>query len=387
MEASMHNISEETSKWLSDSWDKIENKLSKVAVRSRNKLPYTAKNGVHNNMNESFYAWWTNGFWGGLMWLMYLECENNKEEYKQTALASEEMLSKIFDNYEYFDHDVGFLCHLTFGADYRITGNKNAYNKNLFASSLLASRYNIDGKFIRAWNSKSQEGVSIIDTMMNLPLLYWASEALNDTRFTRIAKSHADMTISHHIRSDGTIVHQVKHNSDTGEIIENLAGQGYKNTSCWSRGQSWAVYGMCISYIHTKEKRYLDASVKCADSFIRYASETDYLPLVDFKAPKSPVYYDSTAGACMASALLELSKYTDEIKSQEYTDAALKLLKAIDERCVNYDENVDYLVGMGTERYPIEPGYMKGVHIPIIYGDFFYVEALLKLKGNKFLIW
>lgn len=383
----MYNISEETNKWLSDRWKKTENKLSKVAVRSRNKLPYTAKDGIHDNMNESFYAWWTNGFWGGMMWLMYLGCENNKEAYKQTALASEKMLDKIFNNFEYFDHDVGFLCHLTYGADYRITGDREAYNKNLFAASVLSSRYNIDGKFIRAWNLKSQEGISIIDTMMNLPLLYWASEVLDDERFARIARSHADMTLSQHIRSDGTVFHQVKHNLDTGETIKTLAGQGYSNTSCWSRGQAWAIYGMCISYIHTKEKRYLDTAIKCADSFISYASKTEYLPLVDFEAPESPVYYDSTAGACAASALLELAKFTDEHKSKEYIDAAVKLLKAIDKKCCNYDENTDFLVDMGTERYPVKEDFMKGVHIPIIYGDFFYVEALLKLRGSKFLIW
>lgn len=383
----MYNISEETNKWLNDRWNKIENKLSKVAVRSRDKLPYTATDGVHNDMNQTYYPWWTNGFWGGLMWLMYLGCENNKEIYKQTALASEKMLSRIFDNFECFDHDAGFLCHLTFGADYRITGDKNAYNKNLFAASVLSSRYNIDGKYIRAWNNKSQEGITIIDTMMNLPLLYWASEVLDDIRFTRVAKSHADMTIYQHIRSDGTIFHQVRHDVNTGETIETLAGQGYKNTSCWSRGQAWAVYGMCISFIHTGERRYLDAAIKCADSFIDYASKTDYLPLVDFEAPQSPIFYDSTAGACVASALIELSKYTDESKSEKYMASAIKLLEAIDRNCCNYDENVDYLVGMGTERYPLKEDCMKGVHIPIIYGDFFYVEALLKLMGNKFFIW
>ena len=195
------------------------------------------------------------------------------------------------------------------------------------------------------------------------------------------------MTLSQHIRPDGTVFHQVVHDLNTGKTTETLAGQGYSAESCWSRGQAWAVYGMYISYIHTGEEKYLDAAFKCANSFINYASKTEYLPLVDFKAPQTPVYYDSTAGACVACALLELSKYASDEKAHEYTDTAIKLLKAIDEKCCNYDENTDYLVDMGTERYPTKDDYMKGVHIPIIYGDFFFVEALLKLKGIDFLIW
>ena len=198
--------------------------------------------------------------------------------------------------------------------------------------------------------------------------------------------SHADMAIRDHIRADGSVNHIVEHDTETGEVVKIHRGQGYSDTSCWSRGLAWAVYGAVISYIHTGKQEYLDAAVKTANYFIVNCAVTDYLSVVDFKAPTEPVYYDSTAGLCAACGLLELAKFVSESEARTYVDAAIKIIKATDKVFCNYSEDEDSLVGMGTERYPSE-GNMKGVHIPIIYGDFFYVEALLKLKGNDFFIW
>ena len=369
--------------WLDSTWEKVDNKLSRVAVKSRDKIPYTTKNGVHDDMSTEDIAWWTNGFWSGMMWLMY--SETGKDVYKDTALNGEKLLDGALKDFSRLHHDVGFMWHISSGANYRITGDRNAWNKNMFAAATLASRYNIDGKFIRAWNEDGQEGWTIIDCMMNIPLLYWASEQTKDDRFKKIAMSHADMALRDHIRPDGSVNHIVEHDTDTGEVLKVYGGQGYSETSCWSRGLAWAVYGSVLSYIHTKERRYLDAAVKTANYFIANCAAYDYKTPVDFKAPLEPVYYDSTAGVCTACGLLEIAKYVSEPEANMYTDAAVKILKATDENFCNYGEDEDALVLMGTERYPLNS--MKGVHIPIIYGDFFFVEALLKLKGNDFLIW
>ncbi len=382
----MYNISQENQKWLSSAYEKIANKLQKVAVRSRNKLPYTAdENGVHDNKADGNIWWWTNGFWGGMMWLMYSHTKN--EEYLKTARKSGEMVNKIFADYNRLDHDVGFLWHLTAGADFRLTGSSEAYNANMLAASCLYSRYNTDGKYIIAWNGEGNRKVSIIDCLMNLPLLYWASKEIKDNRFARVAQNHADMTLRDHIRDDGSIYHQVVHDLETGDFIKSRAGQGYSEDSCWSRGLAWAVYGMVISYIHTGDKRYLEASAKCADFFVENAPKTDWLPPADFRAPKEYFAYDSTAGACTASALLELAKHVSHSDAEKYTEAALKMLRAIEEKCANYDENTDYLVGLGSVRCPCEGVKNPETHMPIIYGDFFYVEAVLKLMGNDFFIW
>lgn len=387
----MKHITNEQQEWINSTWSKIDSKLSKVAIRSRNKLPYTADaNGVHDNRADNMNWWWTNGFWGGMMWLMYTETHN--DDYRITAEKSCEMVNEIFKDFNHIDHDAGFLWHLTSGAQHQITGSHKAYSANMLAAASLASRYNIDGKFIRAWNDGNWNGIdmtglTIIDTMMNLALLYWASEQIGDKRFAKIAMSHADMTLRDHVRPDGSVNHQVLHDIETGEFLQAFAGQGYSDTSCWSRGLAWAVYGSVISYIHTKEKRYLDAAVKTANYFIANSAPYDYLPPADFRAPKESFVYDSTAGACTACALLELSKYVSDAESAMYTDSAIRLLKAIDEKCACYDENIDYLVNLGTERCPRADIENPNAEMPIIYGDFFYVEAFLKLRGNTFFIW
>lgn len=381
----MNNLITKNEEWINSVWGKIEKKMEKVAVRSFDKLPYTTSDGVHDDRSKDDPGWWTNGFWGGMMWLMYLSTKN--DVYMSTAIRSEEKLDEVLKNFLRIDHDAGFMWHLTSGANYRITGDKKAFNTNMTVAAALASRYNIDAGYIRAWNFENTEGISIIDCMMNLPLLYWASEEIGDDRYKKIAMAHADMAIKDHIRPDGSVNHIVRHDDDTGEIIEIQAGQGYSETSCWTRGLAWAIYGSVISYVHTKEKRYLDAAIKCANFFIANVIRTDYLPPIDFRSPVEPLYYDSTAGACVASALLELAKFVSEAEAENYRDASIKMLRAIDEKCANYDENIDHLVDLGSERYPSAEFKRKVVEFPIIYADYYYIEAICKLRGLDFFMW
>lgn len=381
----MRNLSLQDRQWADEVRRRVDKKLSVVCIRSRDKLPYTTYNGVHDNLAQTRVNWWTNGFWGGMMWLMYLATSN--EDYKKTALRSEQLLDRAFENYKLLHHDVGFLWHITSGANYRITGDRAAMNKTLYAAAMLFSRYNIDGGYIRAWNGEKQAGWTIIDSMMNIPLLYWASREIGDSRFAKVAERHADMALKDHIRADGSVKHIVEHDVNTGEVVRVHTGQGYNETSCWTRGAAWAIYGMIISYIHTGKTRYLDASVKTADYFIEHCRRTDYLTVVDFDAPEEPLYYDSTAGVCAACGMIELSKYVDGEKGMKYMSAAINILKATDRRFCDYSENEDAIVKMGSERYPHNENELKGIHIPIIYGDFFFVEALFKLTEEDFMIW
>ena len=366
-------------KWIDETWYKLDEKLSKVSVRSRKKLPYTAINGVHDNKADTDIGWWTNGFWGGLNWLMYVG--TGKELYKETARASEEMLDKVFCIPNRLDHDAGFIWHLTAGLDYRLTGDENSFNRNYKAAMSLMSRFNMRGSFIRAWNTDNAKGWSIIDCMMNLPLLYWASEAMKDDRFMQVAIAHADMAMQQHVREDGSVKHIVSHDLASGEYKENLVGQGYAVDSSWSRGCAWAVYGFAIAYAHTKEKKYLQTAQKVAKHILENLKKTDWLPLTDFKAPESPIKYDSTAGACIACGLLEIAKHVSENDAPIYLTGAIKLLKTMEENWCNWEENTDSILQMGME------AYCSQQNIPIIYGDFFFVEALLKLRRQDFLAW
>ena len=372
-------LSKENQQWVESIWDKLDKKLSKVTLRSKNKIPYTTQNGIHDNKAETDIGWWTNGFWGGLNWLMYVA--TGKEVYKETAVVSEVMLDKVFDIPKRLDHDAGFIWHLTAGLDYRLTGDENAFNRNYKAAMSLMSRFNMRGSFIRAWNTDNAKGWSIIDCMMNLSLLFWASDALQDERFMQVAKAHADMAMRQHVREDGSVNHIVSHDLITGEFKEGLAGQGYAVGSSWSRGCAWAVYGFAIAFAHTKEERYLQTAKKVAKHIIENLKQTGWLPLTDFKAPASPVKYDSTAGACIACGLIEISKYVSENEATMYLMSAINILKAMEDSWCNWEENEDSILQMGME------AYCSQKNIPIIYGDFFFVEAMLKLKNQEFLVW
>lgn len=385
----MNTIIAQNKEWIDSTWEKVDKKLSRTAVKSRNKLPYTTVNGTHDDKFVTRPNWWTNGFWGGMMWLMYDATGN--EEYRKTAERSEVLLDAALMDPKTIHHDVGFMWHLTSGANYRLTGNKMSCTRNYLTAATLFSRFNYAGDYIRAWNGEwggyDNSGFSIIDCLMNLSLLYWASEEIGDDRFKQIAMRHADMALRDHIRPDGSVNHIVDHFTDRPGVKQVLGGQGYSETSCWSRGLAWAVYGCMISYIHTGEDRYLEAAKRTGDYFIEHCKKTDYLPVIDFTAPETPVYYDSTAGVCTACGLLELAKYVSEEEGRHYTQEAINILKACDAHFCNYEEHEDALVLMGSERYPHNENQTKGLQIPIIYGDFFFVEALHKLRGNKFFIW
>lgn len=368
--------------WIDETFEKLDKKLSRTSVASRDKLPDSTINGVHDN--AKWVHGWTNGFWGGLMWLMYEA--TGKEDYKLTALRSEELLDPAFSEMHNFYHDVGFMWHILAGANYRLTGDKAARNKNLLCAMSLASRYDVGANYIRAWNGTWQgednRGWSIIDCMMNIPILHWASEEIGDPRFSRIANKYADMAMRDHVRPDGSVNHIVVHDTENPDtVIETKGGQGYGVGSCWSRGASWALYGFALAYIHAKDEKYLNTAKKVANYFITNLSLNDFKPLCDFRAPEEPVIYDSTAGAIAACGLIEIAKNVPEFEKDIYLNAAVKLLKSLEANFCNWEENEDSILQMGTVMYT------SGHHRPIIYGDYFFTEAVLKLKGSKFLPW
>jgi unsaturated chondroitin disaccharide hydrolase len=164
-------------------------------------------------------------------------------------------------------------------------------------------------------------------------------------------------------------------------VLGTRGGQGYKEGSCWSRGQSWAVYGVILSYIHTGEERFLAAAKKTADLFIQETKKTEWLPRVDFNQPETPAVYDSTAGAIAACGIIEIAKFLDGAEREYYLTAAINILQAMEGTWCDWTDENDCILQMGTEQYHGRR------HIAIIYGDFFFAEAILKLKNSNFLIW
>lgn len=366
--------------WIDSTWEKLVKKIEQTAIRNRDKLPYKAYDGVYDDMRKKDVCWWTNGFFGGLMWLMHLGTGNDL--FKDVALHQEKMLDDCFLHVEELHHDVGFMWHILSGVNYRLNGDVASRSRNIMMANLLAARLVATSDYIRAWNFEDTEELSIIDTMMNLPLLYWASKELDDPNYKKIAMIHADMAMRDHVRADGSVHHIVEHDPKSPNSVKGYqAGQGYAIGSSWSRGCAWAVYGFALSHLYTQKAEYLDTARRCADYFIDEVKKTDYLAKLDFRQPDTPMYYDSTAGVVCACGLIQIAGFLPESQGEIYLDAALKILRATEREWCDWDEDKDSVLQMASD------SYVKGVHTNLVYADFFLAEALLKLKAEDFLIW
>lgn len=373
-------------KWYDQAFDAVCSKLEKTSSRIKDTMPHVAVDGQYDDASHN-PSWWTNGFWPGLLWMMY--DATGTEDYKTCAVACEEKLDVSLHGYYNIDHDAGFLWHLSAVANYKLTGSEASKQRGMIAASHLASRFNPSGDFIRAWNFANPEtgekhtGWAIIDCMMNLPMLYWASLELDDPRFKNIAKAHADMVLREFIREDGSVHHIVCFDPESGARLRAEGGQGYSPDSAWARGTAWCLYGMALSYKYTGEKRYLEASKKVADFYLSQHT-VDCLPVWDFRAAKETLYAkDSSAAACAASGLLELAGMLGDEESDRYAKAGEMILQKLYENHGNWHNDNEGLLNMGTVHYPAG----KFINVPIIYGDFFFVEGVLKLKECGMSLW
>ena len=322
-------------------------------------------------------SWWTGGFWPGLMWQLWAATKD--EWFKGEALRAEDLLTAEFRTFEKLNHDVGFMYLLSCGAHDKLLGDGQARTDALHAANLLMGRFNPKG-YIRAWNEPDRVGYAIIDCMMNLSLLFWATEVTGDPRFAHVAKTHADTTLREFLRPDGSVSHIVEFDPVTGQRVREHAGQGYGLGTAWSRGQAWGLYGFALAYMNTGDERYLDASKRVADFFIAHI-RPDGLTDCDFMQPKAPERIDNIAGACAACGLIELNKLTGD---QSYLDAAEKLLDGLIDRCCDWSGDACGLLTKCTASYHDDAA---GVHTNIVYGDYFFIEALAKLHGTDPMLW
>lgn len=365
--------------WIQELEEKLSRKLEAECRRLGSIMPYVPENGIYYDMGARELNAWTNGFFAGMMWQMYHATE--KACFKESAEQIEERLDEAFKEFVKLDHDVGFIWLHTAVANWRLTGNQASRKRGLHAAGILAGRYNPAGHFIRAWNGDRQ-GIAIVDCLMNLPLLYWAAEENGTNAWKQIAMEHSNMALKYILRPDGSCNHMIDMDPETGEYKSNPGGQGYESGSSWSRGQAWAIYGMALAYRYTGKEVYLDAAKRTAHYFMANVALTKYVPLIDFRAPKEPVYYDTTAGVCAACGLLELSEHVKPLEKELYVQSALECLKGIEFFCC-WDPDKDAVLDGGSARYD----RASDREVPIIYGDYFLTEAILRLSGKSFLIW
>ena len=364
--------------WLEDVAAKLHTKMTYAVGKARevDYIPYSTENGQWKPIH---IHWWTNGFWPATMWQMYLATKD--ELYRDEAIRAEKMLDVNLEDFEGLSHDVGFMWLIQSGVRYALEGNKDSYARTMKAAQHLACRYTPNG-FIRAWNGEGRQGWAIVDCMMNLPLLYWASEVTGDPRFRLIAMKHADTAMDVFIRPDGSCNHIIIFDAETGEVLDNPGGQGYESGSSWSRGQAWALYGFTLSYLHTGKQAYLDAAKRVANYFISQITD-DYIPRCDFRQPAEPVLKDDTAGTVAAAGLLVLAQQLPELEAVTYYDVAVKMLRAMEKEDINWELNDPALLQRCTSAYHDIPGR----HMTMNYADYYFVEAINMLRGQKMLFW
>lgn len=324
------------------------------------------------------YKDWTSGFWPGILWFAYEYTKDTAWKNKAAAFSKE--LIPLSQN-PASDHDLGFQLFCSIGNAQRLTGD-TTYTKILLAGAdTLATLFNPTIGTILSWPGKVKKDGwphnTIIDNMMNLELLCWASKHGGGKRLYDIAVRHATTTMHNHFRPDYTSYHVVLYDTITGKKIKGITHQGYADSSMWARGQAWAIYGFTMMYRETKDPAFLDFVQKVADVYLQRLPD-DLVPYWDFSAPGMPdAPKDASAAAIAASALLELSGLTtDNTKSAGYRSKAEQMLTALSsDKYQSRNVNNAFLLHC-TGNKPIE----GEVDASIIYGDYYYMEALLRLK-------
>jgi len=320
--------------------------------------------------------WWCSGFYPGTLLNLYEETRD--EPLYIEALRMLKLLEKEKNNTH--THDLGFMMYCSFGNAQRIKADIEYKDILLTSARSLCTRFNSKVGCIKSWDSKPSDFLVIIDNMMNLELLFWATRESGDSSFYKIAVTHANTTMKNQYRSDYSSYHVLNYDPETGAIKEKKTAQGYSNESAWARGQVWGLYGFTVMYRETKDKKYLDQANHIAQFIINHRNlPVDKIPYWDFNAPGIPnELRDASAAAILCSALLELSRYSDEKWAKEYFKVAETIIR-----------------NLSSEKYKAAPGSNGGfilkhavghmpnkteIDVPLTYADYYFVEAMKRYK-------
>ncbi|MEO6520580.1 MAG: glycoside hydrolase family 88 protein [Mucilaginibacter sp.] len=335
---------------------------------------YNAKTG---KFETSGSGWWCSGFYPGTLIYLY---ENNKDQVllseanRMLALLAKEQYNKT-------THDLGFMMYCSFGNAEKAEP-KPEYKQILINSAKsLSSRFDPKVGCIKSWDSKRPEYLVIIDNMMNLELLFYATKVTGDSSYYKIAVTHANTTMKNHFRPDYSSYHVVNYNPGTGAVQQKRTAQGYSNESAWARGQAWGLYGYTVMYRETKDRKYLEQANHIAKFILTNPNlPADKIPYWDYNAPNIPnALRDASAAAVMASALLELCRYVSHQEGHNYFSAAETIIRNL--------SVAPYLAAKGTNGGFIlehSVGHIPEnteVDVPLTYADYYFIEALSRYKN------
>lgn len=347
------------------------------------KFPKTY-NAQNDHLETSNSDWWCSGFYPGT--LLYLSEATDAPELKKEAERALEDLKK--EQFNTSTHDLGFMMYCSFGNAQRLQPNPE-YEKILMNSAKsLTTRFNDTVGVIRSWDNAGwnkggpDDLLVIIDNMMNLELLFWATRHSGDSSFYKVAVQHADNTMKNHYREDYSSYHVVVYDEETGEVKAQRTDQGAADESAWARGQAWGLYGYVLMYRETKDPKYLEHAQHIADFILNHPNlPENKVPYWDLNASNIPdALRDTSAGAIIASALLELSQYAEEEKADKYYQDASTLLASLLEPAyiAEAGTNGGFLLKHGVGNLPKN----SEIDVPLTYGDYYLVEAMLRYKNR-----
>lgn len=331
---------------------------------------------------------WTASFWIGMLFLAK-ELTHSTEFDQTIAKQMASFTYRLENQIELETHDIGFLYSLSAVNDYQVNQHENARKLAVKAADLLMKRYDKKAHIIQAWgnlNDPKQRGRMIIDCLMNLPLLYFAANATGDESYQQAAYAHAKQTQKYIVRPNYTTFHTYYFDVATGLPIGGKTQQGYSDDSCWARGQAWGIYGFTLSYNHTGDHSFLETAKHVADYFLSRLPE-DHVCYWDLIfTDGSGEERDSSAAAIAACGLLELAKQLplSDPKRQQYQTAALTIMRALAEHYTSI--NTPRSNGILLEGV-YDKNSNKGVNECMIWGDYYYLEALTRLATSWYSVW
>lgn len=353
----------------------LKAKMTANALSKVDSFPRNIANGQSNwtlvNVKD-----WCSGFWPGVLWYSYEATGDEEllEDAVRFTLPLKEIAYTPAEN-----HDIGFMVNSSYGNAYRLTGNEEYKEVLIAAANNLATLYDRKVGTILSWPNQVEKFKynTIIDNMMNLELLFWASKNGGEQNLYNIAKSHAEKTMNHLVRADSSIYHVGSFNQETGEFLRGYTHQGYATESMWARGQSWGIYGFSVAFRETADEEFLNTAIKLADHYIKRLPENG-IPFWDFDDPAIPnAPRDASAAAVAACGLLELSGLVkDPALKEKYYKAAESYIVELSSGGYLSAETNQAILLHSTGHYP----HNSEIDVPIIYADYYYLEALLRLK-------
>ncbi|MBP1852922.1 glycoside hydrolase family 88 protein [Rhizobium halophytocola] len=375
--------------------DEVRSALDTAVAQVRRNLPQFTYSAQNHSSVDNFYPavandQWTAGFWPGEIWLAF-EHSGDQTFRHAGQIQVQSFLDRIERRIETDHHDMGFLYSPTCVAAWKLVGDEDGRKAAILAADQLIERYHPVGQFIQAWGRMGEPGNYryIIDCLLNLPLLYWASRETGDPKYRDIALIHARTTLAHSVRPDDSTYHTFYMDPETGDPVRGVTAQGYRDDSSWARGQAWAIYGMALSYRYEPLQQYRETFDRLLAYYLKRLP-SDLIPYWDLIFMDGEEPRDSSSASIVACGLLEMADIVGGVEADGWRELARRMMKSLVDSYAVRDpaiSNGQVLHGTYSKKTPYNTCKGEGVDECVAWGDYYYMEALTRLSGNWSSYW